>query len=124
SVLPKICSSPKSGQTALGLVCGLLCLHPLMVPAAALYVWQNSPGSAAPYATWATAATNIQNAIDAAAAGDEIVVTNGVYATGGQVVYGTLTNRVAITKAIIVRSVNGPTVTVIAGYQIPLTIKG
>jgi len=50
----------------------------LTASAATLYVWQNSPGSAPPYAAWATAATNIQDAIDAATAGDEIVVTNGV----------------------------------------------
>jgi hypothetical protein len=61
-----------------------------------------------PYTNWATAAHAIQDAVDAAAAGDTVLVTNGVYDTGGAVTPGySLMNRVCFTRAITVRSVNG-----------------
>jgi hypothetical protein len=88
--------------------------------AAALYVWQGSPSPAPPYNNWASAAHVIQTAVDAAVAGDEIVVTNGVYTTGGRAV-GTnvLVNRVAVDKPLTVRSVNGPQFTIIRGAKAP-----
>ena len=79
------------------------------------YVWQSSPDPTPPYATWTTAATNIQDAVDAAAARDEIVVTNGVYTTGSRTIDGLETNRVAVDKPVTVRSVNGPEATIIDG---------
>lgn len=91
----------------------------LNVPAATRYVWQDSPSPAPPYTNWATAAHIIQDAVDASAPGDQVLVTNGVYATGGRAVYHIMTNRVAIDRAISVQSVSGPEVTIIEGWQVP-----
>jgi hypothetical protein len=63
-----------------------------------------------PYTSWNTAATTIQDAVDGATAADEVVVTNGVYATGGRGLA-----RVVVDKPIAIRSVNGPEVTVVVG---------
>lgn len=95
----------------------LLFALPFDVLAATLYVDLNSSSPIVPYSSWATAATNIQEAIDAATDGDVVLVTNGVYAAGGKVMAGDLTNRVTIYKAITVQSVNGWAGTVIQGQK-------
>jgi hypothetical protein len=77
-----------------------------------------------PYSDWTTAATNIQDAIDASVAGDQVFVTNGVYQFGGRIVYGSSSNRVAITQPITVASINGPAVTVIQGNQLGNVLTG
>jgi PKD repeat protein len=94
-------------------------LAALAAPAATLYVWQNSPSPTPPHTNWAKAAHTIQEAVDAAQAGDTVLVTNGVYATGGWALDGTMTNRVTVNKALTLRSVNGPEVTMIEGAQAP-----
>ncbi|MBU4274145.1 MAG: hypothetical protein KKA28_20140, partial [Planctomycetes bacterium] len=92
----------------------------LVIGANTYYVATNGPGGGA--TTWATATNNIQDAISLCAVGDLVLVSNGVYETGGVKNWpgglgGTdLTNRVAITNAITVRSANNdPTNTIIKG---------
>ena len=84
----------------------------------------NNANPASPYTGWAIAAQTIQEAVDMAVAGDEIVVTNGIYAEGGRAIFGTLTNRVALYKSVTLRSVNGPQFTVIQGKQLPGSVNG
>ena len=68
---------------------------------------------------WANATNNLQGAIDKSAASDTIWVSNGLYAAGGTNNWpagALLTNRLAITKAVTVRSKdNNPTNTIIMG---------
>ena len=103
----------KLNPICLGTVC--LTFSILRAASGTLYVDLNSANPVSPYGDWSTAATNIQDAIDASSAGDQIWVTNGIYQTGGRVMAGDLTNRVALNKAVTVQSVNGPWMTIIQG---------
>ncbi len=88
------------------------------------YVNASGSNPTFPYSSWATAALTIQDAVDSAIAGDEIIVTNGLYASGGKAVFGAMTNRVAVDKGLFVHSVNGAAVTIIKGQSIPGTTNG
>ncbi len=80
------------------------------------YVDVNSANPVSPYLTWATAATEIQQAVDVAVSNDTVLVTNGVYDTGGAVTPDYIcSNRVVITNNITVQSVNGTEQTFIVG---------
>jgi len=107
----------RKGRSSVAFVgfCTTLLLSLTPASAATRYVWQESPSPAPPYDSWANAATNIQEAVDAADPGDTVLVTNGVYATGGRAVYGTMTNRVVVSEGVEVRSVNGQNATWIEG---------
>jgi hypothetical protein len=91
-------------KNSISLTVATLLLAVANVPAAPHYVSLESTNPTPPYTTWATADTNIQQAVDTAGPGAEIVVTNGVYAGG-----------VAVTNPLALQSVNGPQFTVING---------
>jgi len=71
-----------------------------------------------PYADWNMAAHAIQDAVDAVAPSGMVWVTNGTYNTGSMIVDG-MPCRVALTKAVTLRSVNGEEVTTIQGQGPP-----
>jgi hypothetical protein len=83
--------------------------------AAVHYVNVKNTSPASPYTSWATAATNIQNAVDASMDGDLILVTNGVYQSAGRVAPDGSPTDVVVTHAVAMHSVNGATVTLIDG---------
>lgn len=94
-------------------------LTPLAIAGPSMrFVNAANPNPATPYLSWGTAATTIQDAIDASVNGDTVTVTDGVYQAGGRVVFGAMTNRVVIDKAIAVQSVNGAAATVIRGNRL------
>lgn len=91
------------------------------------YVWRNNPSAPVPPFTggWASAATNIQDALDWAVSNDVVLVASGVYNTGGRSNWpagSALTNRVAISNAVTVRAVSAnPADTLIVGAPDPGT---
>jgi hypothetical protein len=86
------------------------------------YVDASGTNPIAPYTSWATAATNIQDAMNATSLSDTVLVTNGIYQYGGDSFSGS--NRVHVINGVRLQSVNGPTVTFIKGYWDPATTNG
>ena len=80
------------------------------------YVDASRPDDSGAGMSWGTAKKTIQAAVNATLDGDTVLVANGVYNTGAAVAQGqALSNRVVITRAITVRSINGAEATVIEG---------
>lgn len=74
--------------------------------AATRYVSAANATPAAPYTSWATAATDLQAAIDVAGSGDTLVVSNGVYSKVG---------GLYVDEAIHIESLNGVSTTFLDG---------
>ena len=72
-----MCKRKANMKNSISLTVVTVLLAAADLSAATLYVSLESTSPAPPYRNWATAATNIQDAVDAAVAGDKIVVTNG-----------------------------------------------
>ena len=89
------------------------------------YVASGSINPVQPYTSWETAARNIQDAVDAASLpGALVLVTNGLYSSGGKIMSGDLLNRVVVDKPILLQSLNGPSQTTIQGAWHPGTTNG
>jgi hypothetical protein len=112
--LSRVMSSPGSAHRSLrcllfktiissAFLCALCVLLRQSALAEVHYVDVNGTNATPPYTNWTTAATNIQDAVDAAVAGEEIVVTNGIY------------GAIQVDKPLKVRSVNGAQFTSING---------
>ncbi len=92
-----------------------------VVPSPTAYVNRANQQPQFPFASWATAANKIQDAIGVTnLAGRLVLVTNGTYDSGGAAVWGSMSNRVALTNGVIVRSVNGPQATFLRGAPAPV----
>ena len=79
-----------------------------------------------PFTNWYTAATSIQAAVEAAMAGDLILVSNGVYVESDTAyLMPYYASAIVVTNAVTVSSVNGPLVTIIdAQYQVRCAYLG
>ena len=72
------------------------------------YVDANNATPSAPYTSWATAATNIQAAVNQAVSGDTVLVADGQYI---------LSSEILVSEDITLRSLNGPSQTRLDGGQ-------
>ncbi|MDF7825045.1 choice-of-anchor Q domain-containing protein [Pontiellaceae bacterium B12227] len=95
-------------KTATTIIIALLTGSAANSLAATHYVKGSSILPTPPYLSWETAATNIQDAVDVAAAGEMVKVGSGTY---------TPLAEISITNAITVVSVGGPGATIVSGQN-------
>ena len=88
------------------IIVGFACLACSISPlwADTRYVDINNATPSAPYTSWETAANSIHDAGNAAVSNDTVLVTNGTYR---------ITQQISVRKSLVVRSVNGPEVTIV-----------
>jgi hypothetical protein len=79
------------------------------------YVSLHSTNPVPPYASWSTAATNLQDGVGAAQAGEYVIADDGVYTNSGTVMFGVETNRVVVTNGVTLASAGGPIAAIISG---------
>ncbi|HBA84715.1 MAG TPA: hypothetical protein DCZ95_11530 [Verrucomicrobia bacterium] len=70
---------PSAASAVFGVMALLLLVCAERSSAATRYVAQAGQTPESPYATWTTAASNVQDAVDAAAEGDGVLISNGTY---------------------------------------------
>ena len=91
---------------SVAVIAAFILIVSLQVQAAVRYVDLSSPNPSAPYSSGATAATNIQDAVDAASDGDTVVLAVGHYL---------LRAEVEVAENIIIRGTGDPSETIIDG---------
>ena len=84
-------------RTVLAVIACLAMVGGSPLRAADRYVWL-SGGNSDPYDSWTNAATNIQAAVDSAAPGETVWITNGTYG---------ITNQIVVTNGITLRGFSG-----------------
>ncbi|MDF7798983.1 right-handed parallel beta-helix repeat-containing protein [Pontiellaceae bacterium B1224] len=101
-------SDPSALTTSLVMPGTIITLTPTyaLIQSPSHYVNVSNSTPAYPYASWDTAATNIQDAVAASIGGDTIFVTNGFYL---------LSSEISVAKNISIQSINGPDVTIVDG---------
>ncbi|MDF7824733.1 right-handed parallel beta-helix repeat-containing protein [Pontiellaceae bacterium B12227] len=106
----------KCSNKSFAIASALTCLLGQLALGTTLYVDISSTNPIPPYTTWDTAAINIQDAVDLTVDGDEVLVNDGVYASGEVISpIGNLRNRLVVLNEISITSVNGPESTFIVG---------
>lgn len=105
-------STVKKVISAIGIV---LMLVPVCHTWSATVYVSLSSSADGPGSGWSNAFHTIQGGVNAASTGDTVLVSNGVYETGGRSTASGIVNRVFIDKPLTLLSLNGPDVTFIKG---------